>query len=186
MADSLGEANPEIAQLLNNPEALQEQMEQMQKLMAGLEQFATNPALKGLADSIPGMKEMLEDPEQLAEQASKVSEVMQNLQDPEKLQEMLGGEGGEMLENLQKMMSGDASGMEAMQEAMQKVAQLMNGGGGLGDDDDLLGGLAGLGDAFGEDGEEGGGDDLKARVREQMAQMMNKRKAGAAMDDDEF
>merc|ERR1719248_215040 len=103
----MGKIMQEMQSVLTDPE----------KLKTGLEQFATNPALKGLADSIPGMKEMLEDPEQLAEQASKVSEVMQNLQDPEKLQ---------------KMMGGDGSGLENMQEAMQKVAQLMQGGGGLG------------------------------------------------------
>lgn len=62
------------------------------------------------------MKEMLEDPEALAEQASKVSEAMQALGDPEKMQELLGGEGGEMMENLQKMLSGNGEGLEGMQE----------------------------------------------------------------------
>ena len=81
-----------------------------EKLKQGLEQFATNPALKGLADAIPGMKEILDNPEALAEQASKVSEMMSGLGDPEKVQEMLGSDGAAMMQNLQKPMSGDGSG----------------------------------------------------------------------------
>ena len=70
------------------------------------------------------------------------------------------------------------AGMGDMQEAIQKMAQMMGGGGlgGLGDEDDGLAGLTGGGD----------GDDLKARVREQMAAMMNKRRGGMAVDEDEF
>ena len=93
-----------------------------EKLKAGLEAFATNPALKGLADSIPGMREMLEDPEKLSEQAEKVTELMSSLQDPEKVQELLGGEGGEMLQNLQKMMSGEDGG-EGLQQMQQVRAR---------------------------------------------------------------
>ena len=53
----------------------------------------------------------------------------------------------------------------------------MMGGMGDADGDDLLGG--------GDDAL--GGDDLKARVREQMAQMMNKKRRGAVgIDEDEF
>lgn len=70
--------------------------------------------------------------------------------------------------------------LRALRQAMQKMSALMGGAGG-GDEDDLLGGL-GLGD----DDEGASGDDLKARVREQMAQMMNKRRGAAAMDEDEF
>lgn len=56
------------------------------------------------------------------------------------------------------------------------MASLMGGG----DGDDLLGGSL--------DEEGGGGDNLKARVKQQLAQMMNKRRAGMPTDieEDEF
>ena len=86
----LAEANPEIAKVLQDPEALQGQMAQMaelmsseegqnmaknmmqqfadvmtdpEKLKSGLEQLSTNPALKGLADAVPGLREVLDNPE---------------------------------------------------------------------------------------------------------------------------
>ena len=37
MAEAMGDANPEVAELLNNPEALQEQMAQVQQLMSSPE-----------------------------------------------------------------------------------------------------------------------------------------------------
>jgi len=206
MVQQMAQGNPEMMEMMNNPEKLAEQMQQVQELMgsaegqgmmanmmkemqnvmtdpdklkAGLEQLATNPALKGFADAIPGMKEMLEDPDMLAEQASKVAEVMQSMGDPEKMKELLGADGENMMEGMQQMLAGmgGEGGMEGMQEAMQKMAGLMGGG------DDALGALGGLG---GDDEGLGGGDDLKARVREQMAQMMNKKRRGNALDEDEF
>lgn len=120
MVQQMAQGNPEMMEMMNNPEKLAEQMQQVQELMgsaegqgmmanmmkemqnvmtdpdklkAGLEQLATNPALKGFADAIPGMKEMLEDPDMLAEQASKVAEVMQSMGDPEKMKELLGADG---------------------------------------------------------------------------------------------
>jgi len=210
MAEGIAATNPEVAELLKNPAAMAEQMKEMQRMMSspegqgqmqkmmsemsnvmndpeklkeGIKQFAENPAFQGLADSIPGMKEMLEDPEALNAQVEKVSEQMQALSDPDKLQELLGqlggGEGGEMLQNLQKLMSGNGEGL---QEAMANMGKLMQGAGAGDDDEDPFAAL-GMGD---DEEEMGGGDDLKARVREQMAQMMNKRRGAAAADEDEF
>ena len=65
--------------------------------------------------------------------------------------------------------------MEELQQAMQRMASLV--GGADGDGGDLLGDL---------DDDGGGNGNLKARVREQMAQMMNKRRAtmGSDLEDD--
>ena len=120
MLSGLADANPEVAEMLNNPEKMKEQMAQVAQLMGssegqnmmanmvqqmqevmtdpeklkeGLEQFATNPALAGFADKIPGMREMLENPDELAAQAEKVAEVMQAMGDPEKAAELLGPDG---------------------------------------------------------------------------------------------
>ena len=73
-----------------------------------------------------------------------------------------------------------------MMEGMQKMMAGMMGGDGEGLDLESM--MANLGGAMGGD-DEGleGGDDLKARVRAQMAQMMNKKnRGGGALDDDEF
>ena len=200
--------NPELAEMMSNPEKMQEQLAQVGKMMAspegqdmmknmmsqmtevmsdpeklkaGLEQFATNPALAGLADAIPGLQEALSDPEQLAEQAAKAAEVFQAMNDPEKRDELLASMpgGAEAMEQMQAMLGGDGSDPEAMQQniagAMAKIAELMGGEGGEG------GGLEGLAGG-------GGGDDLKARVRAQMAEMMNKKRAaaGGGMDDEDL
>lgn len=215
MMKAMADANPELAKMMSDPEALQEQMGKMMQMMsspegqemtqnmmkemqsvmtdpdklkAGLEQLSTNPALKGLADAVPGLREVLNDPDALAEQASKAAELFQNLADPEKAGELkeqlasaLGGEGGEVMENLQKMMGGigNANG-EGMEEIMQRMAKMMGGDSSADGESDEFGALD-----EGALDEGGGGDDLKARVREQMAQMMNKRRA-AAIDEDEF
>merc|ERR1719352_1007602 len=82
-------ANPEMEKLMNNPEELAKKMSEMQELMnsdegkeasakimeevqsvltdpdkmrVGLEQFASNPLLKGVADAVPELKEVLSNP----------------------------------------------------------------------------------------------------------------------------
>jgi len=215
MLKAMAQANPEMAKMFSDPEALKGQMEQVAKLMgspegqdmaanmmkemqnvmtdpeklkAGLEQLSSNPALQGLADAVPGLREVLDDPQQLEEQATKAAELFQSLADPSKAQELLEGLGGsDAMENLQAMLGkmGSGEGLAGMQDMMQKLAGLGEGGEGEGGLGDLLGGLGGLDGMDDEEG--GGGDDLKARVREQMAAMMNKRRAGAgALDEDEF
>jgi hypothetical protein len=207
MLKAMAEANPEMAKMLSDPEALKGQMEQVanlmsspegqgmaakmmqemqsvmtdpEKLKAGLEQLGSNPALKGLADAIPGLQDVLDDPAQLEEQAAKAAELFSSLSDPEKAKDLLaglgGGEGGDAMENLQQMLAGlggDGAGLEGLKAMMEGAG----GEGGLGD---LLGG------AFDnlEDDVPASKDDLKARVREQMAAMMNNRRGG--IDDDEF
>jgi len=204
MMKAMAQANPEMAKMLSDPEALQEQVAKMtemmsspegqelagnmvkemqnimtdpEKLKQGLQQLTSNPALKGLADAVPGLKEVLDDPAALDEQAEKAAELFQNLADPEKAKEMLGSlggdGGGEVMEKLQAMLGGDGGGgLEEMQEAMQQMAAMM---GGEGADFD------GSGDAG------GGGDALKERVRKQMAEMMgNKRRGALDVDEDEF
>merc|ERR1719217_1171605 len=98
---------------------MQSMLTDPEKLKEGLEQLNTNPMLKGLADAVPGLKEVLNDPEQLEMQAAKTAELFQSMSDPAKAQEMLealGAEGGPA-----------AEGLQALQEALGGLA---NGDGG--------------------------------------------------------
>jgi len=145
--------------------------------------------LKGLADAVPGLREVLDDPAALEEQASKTAELFQSLQDPEKAQEVLSqltGGDGEALGKLQEALGslgGDGEGMPDFAELQRKMMEMMGGAGG---NEALLQALGGMGG--GDAGEEESGDDLKARVREQLAAMMNQRGGGeaGALDDEEF
>lgn len=202
MLKALGESNPELAAMLNDPEAMQQQMaqamqmfqseegqEMMGKMMGQMQEVLTNPeklkeglqnlknipGLEGMADMVPGLQEVLDNPEQLEEQATKTAELFQKLSDPEQAQEMLaelaagaGGEGG--LGALQEALAG-LDGGEGLLEAQQNLMKLLGGaaGGGGGDDEDV----------FGATGEESGAD-LKARVQQQLAAMMAKKRAGGA------
>ncbi len=114
MLKGLANANPELAQMLSDPEMMKEKiaevaqllnteegkgmaskmMEEMQsvmtdpdKLQQGLQQLVENPALKGFADAVPGLSEALSDPESMREQAEKTAELFQKMQDPEQMQE---------------------------------------------------------------------------------------------------
>ena len=63
----------EVMQLMNSEEGKemgQKMMAEVQsvlsdpdKMRQGLEQFATNPMLKGMAESIPGLQQVLDDPD---------------------------------------------------------------------------------------------------------------------------
>merc|ERR1719424_1012110 len=198
-------ANPEMQELLNNPEALQEKMAEMQQLMnsdegreasakimeevqsvltdpekmrAGLEQFASNPLLKGVADAVPELAEVLNNPALMEESiaqaqkmfsgggagmgldGAKMQEMMQMLQQPNALKDMM-------------------ANPELMQESMKQAQAMFGGAGGL---EGLMGGAGGMAGAMGGGGA-GGGDDLKERVRRQMAGLMNEQGQG---DGEEF
>lgn len=183
MLKGLAAANPELAKLMSDPEAMKAQMEQMAELMTspegqdmaqkmmkemqsvltdpekltqGLQQLSENPALKGLAEAVPGLQEMLDDPVAMQEQVQKTAELFQNMGDPSKLSEMLGS-------------LGNMEGMEQMQEAMR---ELMQGG-----NSEALAEMMG---ALGADAAGGSdGSDLKGRVREQLAKMMARQPGGA-------
>lgn len=162
-------------------------------------QLSSNPALKGLADAVPGLRDVLDNPEALEEQASKTAELFQSMQDPEKMQEMLAslseGEGGEQIAKLQEML-GSLTGEDGAPDLaglQQKMLEMLGGLGGDGAGADagaemlqkLMGGMGGLGgddDATGD----ASGDDLKARVREQLASMMQNQGSGAGELDEEF
>lgn len=222
MLQGLAESNPEIAQMLSNPDALKEQMGQMMKmfsspegqamaknlmsemqsvltdkdkLKSGLEQLGSNPALRGIADAVPGLREVLDDPDQLDSQAEKAAEMFQSMQDPDKVQEMLaamgGGAGSEgqeaIMQKMQEAMSMLATpeGLAEAQESLQRMGELL---GGQGDGEDSLSDLF---EATGAGAGSGDGDALKARVREQLASMLSERRGGggglAAADlDEEF
>jgi len=157
-------ATPEGQEMTKN---LMGEMQQMltdpEKLKEGLSQLTTNPALQGIADAVPGLREVLDDPEQLEAQAAKTAEMFSALQDPEAAQAMLaelGGEGG---------------GLEGLEENLKKLSAAMQGGNGAGGMASLLSEMMG-GD--GEGGGAGGADDLKARVQQQLAAMMQERGGG--------
>lgn len=154
MLKGLMDSNPEIAKMMSDPEALQQQMAQMaemmqseegqgmakkmmqemqevltdpDKLQAGLQQLTDNPALKGLADAVPGLRDVLDNPEAMQEQAQKTAELFQKMGDPDAMKEMLEGLGGLDSDAMSK-------GMEAMQALMQ---------GGAGEDSEELAKLLG-------------------------------------------
>lgn len=149
-------ANPEVAEMLKDPSKMQEKMAEVMQLMnsdegkemqskmmeevqsvlsdpekmrQGLEQFATNPMLKGMADAIPGLKQVLDDPEMMAKQIEEAQSAIAQMGGlegmQEKMAEMMGGAGAD----------GDANPMAAMLKAMAGGA----GGeeGGMGDNSDL-------------------------------------------------
>ena len=100
MLKAMADSNPELAKLMSDPEAMKEQMAQVGKVMAseegqqmakkmmeevqsvltnpeklqeGLQQLTSNPALKGLADAVPGLREVLDDPEAMQQQVAAAS-----------------------------------------------------------------------------------------------------------------
>lgn len=195
MLKGLADANPELAEMLNNPEMMKEKMaemaqmfsseegqgmaakmmEEMQsvmtdpdKLQAGLQQLMDNPALKGLADAMPGLAEAMSDPESMREQVTKTAEMFQKLQDPEQMQELL-----------QQM-----GGAEGMQEGMAGMMKMLQGAGGV-DSDALANMLSGLGGAAGVGEDEEGGESLKDRV-DRLMQQAGMNGDGAAAELDEF
>mmetsp|Transcript_43219 Transcript_43219/g.113517 ORF Transcript_43219/g.113517 Transcript_43219/m.113517 type:complete len:271 (+) Transcript_43219:58-870(+) len=171
MLKGLADANPEIAEMMNNPEVMKEKMAEMQQLFAseegqnmaakmmeemqsvltdpeklqqGLQQLAENPALKGLADAVPGLADVLNDPEQLAEQSAKTAEMFQKMQDPAQMQELMG-----------QMGMGD---MGNLQESMAEMMKMLQSG----DSDALAGLMGGL-----------GGGDAAASLKDRVDRLMS-------------
>ena len=161
-----------------------------EKMRQGLEQFASNPLLKGMADAVPELAEVLNNPALMEESiaqaqkmfsggmggaggmgldGAKMQEMMQMLQQPNALKDMLANP--ELMQESMKQaqaMFGGAGGLEG----------LMGGAGGMAGLEGLMGGAMGGGGGGG-----GGGDDLKERVRRQMAGLMNEQGQG---DGEEF
>ena len=106
MLKGLADANPELAEMMSNPEKMAEQMKKVgelmsseegqetmgkmmremtsvltdpEKLQQGLEQLTTNPALAGIADAVPGLREVLDNPEAMREQVEKTAELFQSM-----------------------------------------------------------------------------------------------------------
>ncbi|KAL1511949.1 hypothetical protein AB1Y20_005229 [Prymnesium parvum] len=153
--EAMMKANPEVAELMKDPSKLQEKMAEVaelmnsdegramssrmmqeiesvlsdpEKLRQGLEQFSTNPMLKGLADAVPGLKEVLEDPDLMAksieEAQAAISQVGGFKGMQEKLAEMAGGEDGinPMASLLKAMAGGDTfEGLGADSNLQERV-----------------------------------------------------------------
>ena len=156
------------------------------KLREGLEQLSSNPALKGLADAVPGLREVLDDPAALEEQASKTAELFSSLGDPDKLQEVLGSLTGgdpDAIAKMQEALSsfGGEGGMD-FGKMQEKMLEMMGGADGEGAEQ-LLESLGALGGGGGDDGDDSGAD-LKDRVREQLAAMMQRNGGGGGLQDD--
>lgn len=182
-----------LQELLSNPEAMQEKMSEMfaalnsdegraatakimqemqsvltdpDKMRLGLQQFATNPMLKGLADSMPELKEVLDNPEMLEQSIAEFQNAL-------KSSGM--GEGG----NPMDLLKGLNMDSEGLAEGMKQYQQMLAGMGGANGGDaaallqQMMGG-AGAGGAGSGDG------DLKARVQEQLRAMMQEQQAGGA------
>ena len=223
MMKALGESSPEIAEALANPE-LQEKMkefgqmmgteegqalakgmmEQMQqvltdpeKLKEGLAQLQNNPMLKELADTMPGLSDVLNDPEMMEQQLDQTAKLFKAMGDPAAMQEVLGdtlnsalGEEGaaklqealtdpELQEKLAAMMkglggAGGEGGLETLMEAMGGAGLGGGEGGGLGGAGGVDEILANLGGASGGDVDAPNAqaeDDLQERLRKLRAMM---------------
>merc|ERR1712146_655355 len=110
-------------------EEVQAVMSDPEKMRLGLEQFASNPMLKGVADAMPELQEVLSNPALMEEsiaQAQKMFAGGMPQIDGDQMQEMM-----KMMQNpgaMQELLSNP----ELLQEGLKK-AQAMFGGGGGGD-----------------------------------------------------
>ena len=141
------------------------------KMRVGLEQFASNPMLAGMAESMPELKAVLDNPALMEESIAQAQKMFSGGA------EGLGLDGAKMQEMMEMLQQPNAlkdmlSNPELMQESMKQAAAMFGGAGGL---EGLMGGGMGAGGA--------GGDDLKERVRRQMAGLMNEQGQG---DGEEF
>merc|ERR1719265_219077 len=154
-------------------EEVQSVLQDPEKMRLGLEQFASNPMLKGVAEAMPELQEVLSNPALMEEsiaQAQKMFSGMGGGLDAAKMQEMMG-----------MMQQPDAlkevlSNPELLQEGMKKMQAMFGGGDGGANLADLMGSLGGKpGGLEGLMGAGAGDSDLKQRVRAQMAGMMRDR-----------
>jgi len=199
MLAGMMEANPELASMLADPSLMQEKMkeivqlmnspegqsqmanamEEMQsvltdpeKLRQGLNQFASNPMLKGMADAVPELKQVLEDPELMEQSISQVQEMFKGM------------EGMDMAEGLKNMMGalggigadGDSAGH---MDSIKKAAELLKRFASDGFD------ASSLAEKMGAMGEDENSDPLQNRVREQLESILASR-GGETLDAEEF
>merc|ERR1712023_484695 len=133
----LQEKMSEVMELMNSEEGREMQgkmMEEVQsvlsdpeKMRLGLEQFASNPMLKGVADAMPELQEVLSNPALMEEsiaQAQKMFAGGMPQIDGDQMQEMM-----KMMQNpgaMQELLSNP----ELLQEGLKKAQAMFGGGGG--------------------------------------------------------
>lgn len=172
----------EMAQLMNSPEGqdqmanamaeMQSVLTDPEKLRQGLNQFASNPMLKGMADAVPELKQVLEDPELMEQSISQVQEMfkgMEGMDMAESLKQMMGAMGG----------SGAEGGNADMMENIRKAGELLKGAGSDGFD------ASSLAEMMGAMGGDENSNPLESRVREQLESILASR-GGEALDAEEF
>ena len=158
----------EMQSVLTDPEKMRQGLQQFASnplLKEGLQQFASNPMLKGLADSMPELKEVLDNPEMIEKKLAEFQEALSGM-----------GDGT----NPMDMLKGLNIDSEALAEGMRQARQMLAGIGGAGEGGDAAAMLQQMmaGASTGEDGH------LKARVQEQLRAMMQQQQtAGAGFEE---
>ena len=151
---------------LTDPEKMRQGLQQFASnplLKEGLQQFASNPMLKGLADSMPELKEVLDHPEMIEKKIAEFQEALSAM-----------GDGTNPMDMLKGLNS------EELAEGMRQARQMLAGIGGAGEGGDAAAMLQQMmaGAGAGEDGH------LKARVQEQLRAMMQQQQtAGAGFEE---
>ena len=107
------------------------------KMRVGLEQFATNPMLKGMAESMPELKAVLDNPALMEESIQQAQKLFAGMADGG-----LGGPGGlgglssEKLQEAMKLMGGGDDVAGSIQEALKLMGGLgLDGAAGAPGDD---------------------------------------------------
>ena len=160
----------EMQSVLTDPEKMRQGLQQFASnplLKEGLQQFASNPMLKGLADSMPELKEVLDNPEMIENSIAEFQEALKS-----------SGMGDGT--NPMDMLKGLNLDSEGLAEGMRQAQQMLAGMGGAGGGGDVAAMLQGMmaGAGAGEDG------DLKARVQEQLrAMMQDQQPVGAGLEE---
>ena len=158
----------EMQSVLTDPEKMRQGLQQFASnplLKEGLQQFASNPMLKGLADSMPELKEVLDHPEMIEKKLAEFQEALSAM-----------GDGT----NPMDMLKGLNIHSEELAEGMRQARQMLAGIGGAGEGGDAAAMLQQMmaGAGAGEDGH------LKARVQEQLRAMMQQQQtAGAGFEE---
>ena len=156
----------EMQSVLTDPEKMRQGLQQFASnplLKEGLQQFASNPMLKGLADSMPELKEVLDHPEMIEKKLAEFQEALSAM-----------GDGTNPMDMLKGLNS------EELAEGMRQARQMLAGIGGAGEGGDAAAMLQQMmaGAGAGEDSH------LKARVQEQLRAMMQQQQtAGAGFEE---
>jgi hypothetical protein len=122
----------ELQQLLGSPEGQeisQNIMKEMQsvltdpdKMRVGLEQFASNPMLAGMAESMPELKAVLDNPALMEESIAQAQKLFSGMAEGG-----LGGLGGLSNEKLQEAMKLMGGGGDDMAGSIQEALKMMGG-----------------------------------------------------------